>query len=87
MFFAFLATTIRLLTPFIGVGMLSGLNASYSFAGGTILAWGIIGPAIVASGKAFGSVITKEYPEYISYTGMVMDDPVNAPTPRYWLVW
>jgi len=67
--------------------MLSGINASYSFAGGTVLAWGIIGPSIVAAGKAFGTSASTVYPEYMSYTGMVMDDPVNRPTPRYWLVW
>lgn len=75
-------------TPaFIGVGMLTGLNASWSFFGGSVLAWGIIGPALVTTGRAFGVAISAEYPGYMNYMGMIMDDPVNAPTPRYWLVW
>ncbi|KAG1775683.1 OPT oligopeptide transporter protein-domain-containing protein [Suillus placidus] len=38
-------------TPaFIGVGMLTGINASYSFLGGSFLAWAVLGPIIVAKG-------------------------------------
>lgn len=75
-------------TPaFIGVGMLTGLNASWSFFSGSVLAWGVIGPALVATGKAFGTAVSDTYPGYMNYMGMVMDDPINAPTPRYWLVW
>ena len=74
-------------TPaFIGVGMLTGLNASWSFFGGSVLAWGIIGPALVTTGKAFGTAVSAQYPGYMNYMGMVLDDPVNAPSPRYWLV-
>src|SRR4051794_32261554 len=41
-------------TPaFIGSGMLVGLNAALSFFGGSVLAWGIIGPALVHNGVAF----------------------------------
>jgi hypothetical protein len=68
--------------------MLSGINASYSFWGGSFLAWAIIGPALVATGKAFGEAVNpKQFPGYISYYGMVLDDPVNHPSPRYWLIW
>ncbi|KAK5113887.1 hypothetical protein LTR85_010420 [Meristemomyces frigidus] len=76
-------------TPaFIGVGFLAGCNASYSFFGGAIVAWGIIGPSLVALGLAFGTpVAPDQYPGYINYMGMVLDDPVHAPSPRYWLVW
>ncbi|MCJ1312990.1 hypothetical protein MMC25_006666 [Agyrium rufum] len=75
-------------TPaFIGAGMLTGLNASWSFFGGSVLAWGIIGPSLVSTGKAFGEPVSSDYPGYMNYMGMVMTDPVNAPTPRYWLVW
>lgn len=75
-------------TPaFIGAGMLTGINASYSFYGGAVLAWGIIGPALVTTGKAFGQAYYPEYPEYINFMNMVLEDPVNAPSPRYWLVW
>ena len=30
------------------------MNASWSFYGGSILAWAIIGPAMVATGRAVG---------------------------------
>ena len=75
-------------TPaFIGVGMLTGLNASWSFFGGSVLAWGIIGPALVTTGTAFGTQVSHLYPGYMNYMGMVLEDPVHAPSPRYWLVW
>lgn len=75
-------------TPaFIAAGMLSGINASYSFFGGSILAWGIIGPALVTTGKAFGTAVSAQYPGYMNYMGMVLSDPVHHPSPRYWLVW
>lgn len=42
-------------TPaFIGVGMLIGMNVALSFFAGSVIAWAIIGPALVASGTAFG---------------------------------
>ncbi|KAI0718728.1 OPT oligopeptide transporter protein-domain-containing protein [Cerioporus squamosus] len=70
-------------TPaFFGAGMLSGLNASWSFFGGSILAWGIIAPSLVKNGLAFVSLIT--------YQALSFDDPAlytTAPSPRYWLLW
>jgi OPT family oligopeptide transporter len=40
-------------TPaFIGSGMLVGLNVALSFFGGSVLAWGVIGPALVHNGIA-----------------------------------
>lgn len=76
-------------TPaFIGVGMLIGLNSAYSFFGGAFLAWAIIGPILVATGTAFGEAVAPEkYPGYMQYMGMVLDDPVHKPSPRYWLLW
>ena len=75
-------------TPaFTGVGMLVGLNAAYSFFGGTILAWGIIAPSLVTTRKAFGEAYSSEFPGWVNYMGMVLDDPVNSPSPRYWLIW
>ncbi|KAF9447743.1 oligopeptide transporter [Macrolepiota fuliginosa MF-IS2] len=77
-------------TPaFFGAGMLSGLNASWSFFGGAILAWGIIAPAIVKNGLAFGISTSDEFP-LVSYVGLSFDDPdqyVTHPSPRYWLLW
>jgi OPT family oligopeptide transporter len=78
-------------TPaFIGAGMLSGVNASWSFFGGSILSWGIIAPTIVKNGLAVGRQVSDEFPEYINYYKMTFtnpDDVINAPSPRYWLLW
>jgi hypothetical protein len=67
--------------------MIAGRSASYSFFGGAIVAWAIIGPAIVAAGDAFGTAVSPDHPGYMNYMSMVLDDPVNKPSPRYWLVW
>ncbi|KIM46755.1 hypothetical protein M413DRAFT_261954 [Hebeloma cylindrosporum] len=77
-------------TPaFYGAGMLSGLNASWSFFGGSVLAWGIIAPSLVKNGLAFGRAASDEYP-LVSYVAMSFSDPelyVARPSPRYWLLW
>ena len=58
-------------TPaFIGVGMLTGINPSYSFLGGSVLAWAMIGPALVATGKAFGEPMSPDYPGWMNYNNM-----------------
>ncbi|KAI0739263.1 OPT oligopeptide transporter [Daedaleopsis nitida] len=77
-------------TPaFIGVGLLVPINSSLSFVGGSALGWAIIGPALVATNLAFGSPASSDgsYPEYLNYANMVLDDPVNAPSPKYWMIW
>ena len=75
-------------TPaFIAVGMLTGVNASYSILSGSVLAWGVIGPSIVATGLAFGEPVSPLYRAYTNYNNMVLEDAVNKPSPRYWLVW
>ena len=42
--------------------MLSGINASWSYFGGSILAWGIIAPSLVKNGLAFGVPVSDEFP-------------------------
>ncbi|KAG1791105.1 OPT oligopeptide transporter protein-domain-containing protein [Suillus plorans] len=75
-------------TPaFIGAGMLTGINASYSFIGGSFLAWAVLGPIIVARGIAFGTPADPSIPGYMNYMGMTLQDPINDPSPRYWLLW
>ncbi|KAG8821599.1 hypothetical protein FRC17_009780 [Serendipita sp. 399] len=80
-------------TPaFFGAGMLSGLNASWSFFGGSVLAWGIIAPSIVKTGQAVGVPIDEvNAPGYISYYSMSfrpLPDGSRPPSsPRYWLLW
>ncbi|KAH9858652.1 OPT oligopeptide transporter [Lenzites betulinus] len=77
-------------TPaFFGAGMLSGLNASWSFLGGSVLAWGIIAPSLIKNGLAVGESISDEFP-LVSYNALSFDDPsdfTTAPSPRYWLLW
>ncbi|KAI0630922.1 OPT oligopeptide transporter [Trametes polyzona] len=75
--------------PFIGVGLLVPLNSSVSFVGGSALAWAIIGPALVATNRAFGTPVssTGASPEYMNFANMVLDDPVGAPSPKYWMIW
>ncbi|KAH9840347.1 putative metal-nicotianamine transporter YSL5 [Teratosphaeria destructans] len=79
-------------TPaFIGAGMLVGLNTALSFFGGSVLAWGIIGPALVHNGVAFGK---QEYPDdpkwaplmnFASMSGKAATK--DTPSPRFWLLW
>ncbi|KAE9974174.1 hypothetical protein BLS_003255 [Venturia inaequalis] len=79
-------------TPaFIGAGMLTGLNVSVSFFGGSVLAWGIIGPALVHNEVAFGKLSAPGDPKwgelvtFYSFTGK--SSTKEAPSPRYWLLW
>ncbi|KAG0151242.1 hypothetical protein CROQUDRAFT_712984 [Cronartium quercuum f. sp. fusiforme G11] len=74
-------------TPaFLGAGILSGLNASLSFYLGTVLAWGIVGPALVARGLAFGR--PGEAEGLVSYQAMsAAFTTADHPSPRYWLLW
>jgi len=78
---------IELTPAFFGAGMLSGLNASWSFMLGSILAWAVIGPVLVKQGKAFGSPHSEDIPGWIGYTSMSSKDYINRPSPRYWLLW
>jgi len=78
------------ITPaFFGAGILSGMNASWSFYGGSILAWAIIGPSMVATGRAIGRPVDDGSGiPYISYYSMAPTDPTSTRTsPRYNLLW
>lgn len=84
-------------TPaFIGAGMLSGMNASYSFLGGSFLMWAMIGPAIIATGQANGrhsgvsASADPQEPLRWGYTSMSFNpnkQPLNDASPRYWGLW
>ncbi|EPS99458.1 OPT oligopeptide transporter [Fomitopsis schrenkii] len=75
-------------TPaFIGCGLLVPMNSSASFVGGAVLAWAIIGPALVATGRAFGTPMSPLYPGYLDYSNMDLPDPVHQPSPEYWMIW
>ncbi|KAI4528915.1 OPT oligopeptide transporter protein-domain-containing protein [Schizophyllum commune] len=77
-------------TPaFFGAGQLSGINASYSFLGGMVLAWGIIAPGLIATGRAVGMPTSEEFP-LVSYQAMSFEEAeayAKSPSPRYWLLW
>jgi len=74
-------------TPaFYGAGMLSGLNASWSFLAGAFLAWGIIGPATVATGLTQGVDLGED--SRWTYAALSFKGTVGGkPSPRYWLLW
>lgn len=42
--------------------------------GGAVLAWGIIAPSLVATGKAFGVSTSDDYP-LVSYAALSFSDP------------
>ncbi|KAF8342899.1 oligopeptide transporter [Cantharellus anzutake] len=76
-------------TPaFYGAGMLSGMNASWSFFMGAVLAWGIIAPSTIATGVAVG--INLGVDNRWSYLSLHLNDIEKyskTPSPRYWLLW
>jgi uncharacterized oligopeptide transporter (OPT) family protein len=79
-------------TPaFVGAGILSGLNASWSFMLGSILAWGLIGPLTIKYGATTSrpNVYGVEDARWRNYFSMSATDNdfVNNASPRYWLLW
>lgn len=80
-------------TPaFIGAGILSGMNASLSFFGGSVLAWALIGPLTVKYGAAFGSPMYADeetgvdpFPGFMYYNSL--SNTETKPSPRYWNLW
>jgi len=80
-------------TPaFIGSGMLVGLNTAISFFMGSVLAWGVIGPALVHNGMAFvGAANPGDDPRW---DGMMSPFSLSKkfstpdhPSPRFWILW
>ncbi|KAK4555422.1 hypothetical protein LTR86_007719 [Recurvomyces mirabilis] len=83
-------------TPaFIGIGVLVGLNTAISFFAGSVLAWGIIGPALVHNGMAFGQTVYsakspmhEHWSGVVSFSGMAGKAAAkDTPSPRFWLLW
>ncbi|KAM0326716.1 hypothetical protein ACHAQA_006589 [Verticillium albo-atrum] len=76
-------------TAFIGSGMLIGLNSALSMFGGSVLAWGVIGPALVHYGECIGKDVSGDDPKWKGYyTFYSLADIGNGPSsPRYWLLW
>lgn len=71
--------------------MLVGLNVAISFLVGSILAWGIIGPALVHNNVAWGVNLGEGDPKWDGYTSFaslsIKASNKDYPSPRYWLLW
>ncbi|PWN53970.1 OPT superfamily oligopeptide transporter [Violaceomyces palustris] len=81
---------IELTPAFFGAGMLSGMNASFSFFGGSFLCYAFIGPLIVHTGQAAGKAVEDAPSNYINFFSMNFDPnttPLNKASPRYWGLW
>ncbi|KAK5654014.1 hypothetical protein OQA88_7691 [Cercophora sp. LCS_1] len=77
-------------TPaFIGSGMLIGLNPAISMFGGSVLAWGLIGPLLVHYGECIGKQVAPDDPKWNSYYSFtsLRNLGKETPSPRYWLLW
>ncbi|KAL2669902.1 hypothetical protein Neosp_015068 [[Neocosmospora] mangrovei] len=51
------------------------------------LAFGVIGPIIVAKGLAVGVAYNPKYLKLMTYMSLESPDLISAPSPRYWLMW
>ncbi|KAI0123400.1 OPT oligopeptide transporter protein-domain-containing protein [Xylariales sp. AK1849] len=75
----------------MGSGMLVDFGVASSFFAGSVLAWGIIGPYLVAKGIAFGQLVSTNEPgwsDLTSYKSMSIEFASKShPSPRYWLLW
>lgn len=77
-------------TPaFIGSGILIGLNPAISMFAGSVMAWGIIGPALVHYGECIGIQLAPEDPQWDSLYSFSSLSGLGkrTPSPRYWLLW
>lgn len=88
---------IQLTPAFFGSGILVGLNTALSWWGGTVVAWGLIGPLLVHSGECVGSrpYLRSDDPVIAERWGVVANfgrmTGINQPgwkaSPRYWMLW
>lgn len=82
---------IQLTPAFFGSGILVGLNAAISWWGGTVFAWGFVGPLLVHYGECIGYQSGEPGTKWAElYTFNSMSDasnPGSTPSPRYWFLW
>lgn len=82
---------IQITPAFFGSGMLVGLNAAFSWWGGTFFAWGFVGPLLVKYGEAVGIARSPDDPKWhdrVSFSSMSISDEADfVPSPRYWFLW
>ncbi|KAI0180618.1 oligopeptide transporter [Hypoxylon sp. FL1284] len=77
-------------TPaFIGSGILIGMNSAISLFGGAVIAWAIIGPALVHYGECIGLQQAPDDPHWDSLYSFASLSNLGheTPSPRYWLLW
>jgi OPT family oligopeptide transporter len=77
-------------TPaFIGSGILIGLNPAISMFAGSVMAWAIIGPALVHYGECIGIDVSGGDPKWDGYYSFASLSNLGkqTPSPRYWLLW
>lgn len=89
---------IQITPAFFGSGILVGLNTAFSWWGGTVVAWGLIGPLLVHYGECKGTrpyldpeldpIIQERWGVVAGFSRMTgIDKPGFIPSPRYWMLW
>lgn len=82
---------IQLTPAFFGSGILVGLNAAISWFGGTVFAFGIVGPILVHYGECIGLQQLPDDPKWASWYSFNsmggIGEPGYVPSPRYWFLW
>ncbi|UNI22959.1 hypothetical protein JDV02_008802 [Purpureocillium takamizusanense] len=80
---------IQLTPAFFGSGILVGLNAAISWWGGTLVAYGLIGPVLVHYGECIGLEIGEgKWAGQVSFNSLSgVSKPGYVPSPRYWMLW
>ncbi|KAJ6442503.1 LOW QUALITY PROTEIN: oligopeptide transporter [Purpureocillium lavendulum] len=80
---------IQLTPAFFGSGILVGLNAAISWWGGTVVAYGLIGPLLVHYGECIGIEIGEgKWAGQVTFNSLSgVSKPGYVPSPRYWMLW
>lgn len=87
---------IQLTPAFFGSGILVGLNTALSWFGGTVVAWGLIGPLLIHYGECVGvrpylasedPLIVERWGVIASFAKMTDIQASDKYSPRYWLLW
>jgi uncharacterized oligopeptide transporter (OPT) family protein len=71
----------------MGYGIIIGLNLALSWMLGYVVLWRVIGPILEAKGIASGIAYDPEEPDLMTYLSLNLQDPINNPSPRYWMLW